>query len=76
VAKISGMRGVIGWLDHWAEARPWLAASCVGALLALVLTTIEWMLDDSPDWLFPILLTLPFALMIGFKGQAQRRRRG
>jgi hypothetical protein len=75
LAKISGMRGVIRWLDHGAEARPWPAAICVGALLALVLTTIEWMLDDSPDWLFPILLTLPLTLMIGFKGQAQRRRR-
>ena len=69
------MRGIIRRLDTWGEARPWTTAACVGLPLVAVLTTIEWLVDDSPDWLFPILLTLPFALMIGFKGQAQRRRR-
>jgi hypothetical protein len=69
------MRGVIRRLDQWSEARPWLTASCVGGLMALVLITLEWVLDDSPDWLFPILLTVPFAVMMGFKGQSQRRRR-
>jgi hypothetical protein len=69
------MQGIIRRLDTWGEARPWLTAACVGLLLASVLTSIEWLIDDSPDWLFPILLSLPVALMIGFKGQAQRRRR-
>jgi hypothetical protein len=75
VANIGGMRGIIRRLDNYAEARPWLTAACFGVLLASVLTTIEWIVDDSPDWLFPTLLTLPFALVVGFKGQAQRRQR-
>jgi hypothetical protein len=69
------MRGVIRRLDQLVEARPWLTASCLGVLVAVTLLTLEWALDDSPDWLFPILLTLTLTLMVGFKGQSQRRRR-
>jgi hypothetical protein len=75
VANIGGMRGIIRRLDDWVEARLWLTAAGVGVFLASVLTTIEWVLDDSPDWLLPILWSLPLALIVGFKGQAQRRRR-
>jgi hypothetical protein len=57
------------------EARPWLSAICVGALLAAILATIGLVFFDSPDWLFLILLTVTMTFAWGFKGQAQRRRR-
>jgi len=75
VANIGSMRGISRRLDDWIEANPWLAPSCTGVLLALVLTTLEWLLDDTPDWLFAILFSLTMAVMVGFKGQSQRRRR-
>jgi hypothetical protein len=75
VANLGSMRGIIGRLDNWIERRPWPIAVCAGVLMGVLLTTIELVLDDSPDWLFVILLTLAFTLMIGFKGQAQRRQR-
>jgi predicted tellurium resistance membrane protein TerC len=75
LANIGGMRGISRRLDDWIEASPWVAAGCTGVLLALVLTTQEWLLDDTPDWLFAILFSLTMALGVGLKGQSQRRRR-
>jgi hypothetical protein len=40
-----------------------------------VLAVIEWGLDDTPDWLLVILLSLVLTVVWGFKGKAQRRRR-
>jgi hypothetical protein len=75
VATIGAMGGIIERLDEWGEARPWLTAVCAGLVLAAILTTITLFLDDSPDWLFLILLSVTLTLASGFKGQAQRRRR-
>jgi hypothetical protein len=69
------MRGMIRRLDGWGEARPWLTATGAGGFLAVVLAAIEWGLDDTPDWLFVILLSVVLTVVWGFKGQAQRRRR-
>jgi hypothetical protein len=69
------MRGVIHRLDEWSEARPWLTAVCAGLFLAAILVTIELLLDDTPDWLLTVMVTLALTLVWGFKGQAQRRRR-
>jgi uncharacterized membrane protein YfcA len=69
------MRGIVRTLDEWVESKPWLTAAGAGLVVGSGVFTIEWVLDDSPDWLFPVLLTLTFVLMVGFKGQAQRRQR-
>jgi hypothetical protein len=69
------MPQIIGRLDEWAEARPWLAAVCAGLVVAAILTTITLVLDDTPNWLLLVGLTLTTTLSLGFKRQAQRRRR-
>jgi hypothetical protein len=74
-ASIGGMRRVIQRLDEWGEARPWLTAVWAGLVLAAILATIELVVDDTPDWLLTVALSLALTLAWGFKGQAQRRRR-
>jgi hypothetical protein len=74
-ANIGGMRRVIQRLDEWGEERPWLTAVCASLVLAAILATIELVVDDTPDWLLTVALSLALTLAWGFKGQAQRRRR-
>jgi hypothetical protein len=69
------MLGLSRRFNDWSEARPWLTAIGVGVLLAAILATIGFVLFDSPDWPFLLLLTVAMTLAWGFKGQAQRRRR-
>jgi hypothetical protein len=73
-ANIGGMRRVIQRLDEWGEARPWLTAICASLVLAATLAMIELVVDDTPDWLLTVALSLAVTLAWGFKGQAQRRR--
>jgi hypothetical protein len=63
------MRDISGRLNHWSETRPWLFAIGVGMLLAAILTTIGFVLFDSPDWLFLLLLTVTVTLAWGFRGK-------
>jgi hypothetical protein len=50
------------------EARPWLTATGAGVFPAVVLAAIEFGLDDTPDWLFAILLSLMLTLTWGLQG--------
>jgi hypothetical protein len=68
------MQSVMRRIEEWGTARPWLLASYMWLFLALLFTTIGWVLDATHDWWYPILFALPAALATGFKFQAQRRR--
>jgi hypothetical protein len=71
------MRGVIQQLDQWGEARPWLTAIGSGLFLAALLAAITLLLDDTPNWLYVILLSLGMTLAwgLGFNRQFRRRPR-
>jgi hypothetical protein len=73
-ATIGAMPRIIGRLDEWGEARPWLTAAGAGLVLAAILATVALVLDDTPNWLLLIGLTVSMTLALGFKGRRQRRR--
>jgi hypothetical protein len=68
------MRGVMRRIDEWGTARPWLVASCTWLFLALLLIMIGSVLNNTHEWWYAILFSLPFALGTGVSFQAQRRR--
>ena len=43
-------------------------------IIAAILATVALVLDDTPNWLLLIGLTVSMTLALGFKGRRQRRR--